>query len=276
MLKLVLIDGNSLLNRAFYATKLLTTKSGTPTNAVFGFIKLLLKLNGDIKPDRLVVAFDLKAPTFRHKMYDQYKATRKPMPDDLAVQMPILKSLLRSMNIAICEKEGFEADDIVGTLSRCYADTHSIIITGDRDSYQLVDERTDVYITKTGVSELNKLTAGNFKEQLGYEPRQVIDIKALMGDSSDNIPGVAGIGEKTALSLIAAYDNLDNLYAHLGELRDSVRVKLEQGTALIFPKRWRGSTARSISVSTWTRARSGCLFRRKCARSFCSLNLLPF
>ena len=229
MLKLVLIDGNSLLNRAFYATKLLTTKSGTPTNAVFGFIKLLLKLNGDIKPDRLVVAFDLKAPTFRHKMYDQYKATRKPMPDDLAAQMTILKSLLRSMNIAICEKEGFEADDIVGTLSRCYADTHSIIITGDRDSYQLVDEKTDVYITKTGVSELNKLTAGNFKEQLGYEPRQVIDIKALMGDSSDNIPGVAGIGEKTALSLIAAYDNLDNLYAHLGELRDSVRVKLEQG-----------------------------------------------
>ncbi len=230
MLKLVLIDGNSLLNRAFYATKLLTTKSGTPTNAVFGFVKLLLKLNSDIKPDRLIVAFDLKAPTFRHKMYDQYKATRKPMPEDLAVQLPILKSLLFSMKIAICEKEGYEADDIIGTLSKRFPDTHSIIITGDRDSYQLIDENTDVYITKTGVSELNKLTVRNFKDQLGYEPRQVVDMKALMGDSSDNIPGVAGIGEKTALSLITAYDNLDNLYDNLDRLPSgSIKAKLEAG-----------------------------------------------
>ena len=229
MLKLVLIDGNSLLNRAFYATKLLTTKDGTPTNAVFGFIKLLLKINGDIRPDRLIVAFDLKAPTFRHKMYDQYKGTRKPMPDDLAVQIPILKSLLSSMRIAMCEKEGYEADDIIGTLSRKFENTHSIIITGDRDSYQLVNENTDVYITKTGVSDVTKLTFANFKEQIGYEPRQVVDIKALMGDSSDNIPGVAGVGEKTALSLISSYDNLDNLYAHVEEIGGSVQAKLENG-----------------------------------------------
>lgn len=229
MLKLVLIDGNSLLNRAFYATKLLTTKSGTPTNAVFGFIKLLLKLNADISPDRLIVAFDLKAPTFRHKMYEQYKGTRKPMPEDLAVQMPILKSLLSSMKIAMCEKEGYEADDLIGTLSRRFEGVHSIIITGDRDSYQLIDENTDVYITKTGVSELNKLTIGNFKDKLGYEPRQVVDIKALMGDSSDNIPGVAGIGEKTALSLISDYDNLDNLYAHISDIAGAVKNKLEAG-----------------------------------------------
>ena len=229
MLKLVLIDGNSLLNRAFYATKLLTTKDGTPTNAVFGFIKLLLKINGDLKPDRLIVAFDLKAPTFRHKMYDQYKGTRKPMPDDLAVQMPILKSLLASMRVAMCEKEGYEADDIIGTLSRKFEDTHSVIITGDRDSYQLVNENTDVYITKTGVSDVTKLTFANFKAQIGYEPRQVVDIKALMGDSSDNIPGVAGVGEKTALSLIAAYDNLDELYARVGEIGGSLQAKLEQG-----------------------------------------------
>lgn len=229
MLTLVLIDGNSLLNRAFYATKLLTTKDGTPTNAVFGFIKLLLKLNADIAPDRLIVAFDLKAPTFRHKMYEQYKGTRKPMPDDLAVQMPILKSLLRSMKIAMCEKEGYEADDLIGTLTRRFDDVHSIVITGDRDSYQLIDEKTDVFITKTGVSELNKFTVSNFKQQTGYEPRQVIDMKALMGDCSDNIPGVPGIGEKTALALIQKYDNLDNLYGHLDELTGSVKMKLENG-----------------------------------------------
>ena len=131
MRTLVLIDGNSLLNRAFYATKELTTKDGTPTNAVFGFVKLLLKLIDSTKPDRLIVAFDLKAPTFRHKMYEGYKATRKPMPEDLVVQVGILKSLLRSMNIAICEKEGYEADDVIGTLSHMFADTKSIIVTGD-------------------------------------------------------------------------------------------------------------------------------------------------
>ncbi|MFQ7035231.1 MAG: 5'-3' exonuclease H3TH domain-containing protein [Candidatus Borkfalkia sp.] len=212
MEKLVLIDGNSLINRAFYATKLLTTREGVPTNGVFGFTKLLLKIISDIKPAYMVVAFDLKAPTFRHKMFENYKGTRKPMPDELAAQMPIMKSLLSAMNIRMCEKEGYEADDLIGTLSRKFENrVHSIIITGDRDSYQLVNARTDVYITKTGVSELLKLTEKNFKELIGYEPRQVVDIKALMGDSSDNIPGVAGIGEKTAISLIQQYDNLDNI-----------------------------------------------------------------
>lgn len=226
---LILIDGNSLLNRAYYATKLLTTKDGTPTNAVFGFIKLLLKIVGDIRPNYLIVAFDLKAPTFRHKIYDQYKGTRKPMPEDLVVQLPILKSLLKSMHIAICEKEGYEADDLIGTLSKKFPNIHSIIITGDRDSYQLIDENTDVFITKTGVSELLKLTQENFKGLIGYEPRQVVDMKALMGDSSDNIPGVSGVGEKTALSLITAYDNLDNLYEHLDELHESLKKKLVAG-----------------------------------------------
>ncbi len=229
MLKLVLIDGNSLLNRAFYATKQLTTRDGTPTNAVFGFIKLLLKIRSDLAPDRMIVAFDLKAPTFRHKMYEGYKGTRKPMPDDLAVQLPILKSLLRSMKIAMCEKEGYEADDLIGTLSRRFADTHSVIITGDRDAYQLVNENTDVYITQKGVSEMNRLTAENFEEQLGYAPCRVIDMKALMGDSSDNIPGVAGVGEKTALALVQSYGDLDNLYAHLGEIKGSLKNKLEEG-----------------------------------------------
>ena len=229
MKKLVLIDGNSLLNRAFYATRLLTTKSGMPTNAVFGFTKLLLKLIDDLHPDRLIVAFDLKAPTFRHAMYDGYKATRKPMPDDLAVQVGTLKSLLSSMRIAMCEKEGYEADDLIGTLSHRFEDTKSIVITGDRDAYQLIDERTDVYITKTGVSDLLKLNADNFLEQIGYRPDQVIDMKALMGDSSDNIPGVAGIGEKTARALLEKYDTLDNVYAHVGEIAGSTGIKLRAG-----------------------------------------------
>lgn len=229
MKKLVLIDGNSLLNRAYYATKSLTTREGIPTNAVFGFTKLLLKIISDLHPDRLIVAFDLKAPTFRHKMYDEYKATRKPMPDDLAVQVGMLKELLHSMNIAMCEKEGFEADDLVGTLSHKFSDVKSIIITGDKDSYQLIDEYTDVYLTKTGVSDLLKLTSENFVRQIGYEPSRVIDMKALMGDSSDNIPGVPGIGEKTAFLLVSKYGDLNTIYEHLEEIGGSVRTKLENG-----------------------------------------------
>ena len=153
MEKLVLIDGNSLLNRAFYATPVFTTKSGMPTNAIFGFVKLLLKIIGDVNPKYLVVAFDLKAPTFRHKMYDGYKATRKGMPDELAAQVEPLKGLLSAMKIAMCSKEGLEADDIIGTLSKKF-DVHSYIYTGDRDSFQLVDDKTDVYFTKRGVSDV--------------------------------------------------------------------------------------------------------------------------
>ena len=183
MKKLVLIDGNSLLNRAFYATPVFTTSSGMPTNAIFGFVKLLFKIQSDLKPEYLIVAFDMKAPTFRHKMYDGYKATRKPMPDDLAVQLEPLKKLLKAMNIATCEKEGIEADDILGTLSKKF-DVHSYIYTGDRDSYQLVDEKTDVHFTKRGVSDLLKLNINNFKSEIGIVPSQIVDLKALMGDSS--------------------------------------------------------------------------------------------
>ena len=250
MKELVLIDGNSLLNRAFYATKLLTTRDGTPTNAVFGFIKLLLKIIQDNKPDRLIVTFDLKAPTFRHKMYDGYKATRKPMPDDLVVQVGMLKSLLHSMNITICEKEGYEADYLIGTLSHAFSDTHSIVITGDRDAYQLVDDLTDVFITKTGVSELLKLNKNNFEQLIGYKPTQVIDMKALMGDSSDNIPGVPGIGEKTALNLLLKYGTLDNVYSNLDDITGSVKTKLENGKESAYLSRRLAAIDRSVPLET--------------------------
>lgn len=223
--KLVLIDGNSLLNRAFYATPVFSTKSGQPTNAIFGFTKLLLKIMSDLKPEYLIVAFDLKAPTFRHNMYEGYKATRKPMPDELVVQVEPLKGLLSEMKVAMCAKEGYEADDIIGTLSNKF-DVHSYIYTGDRDSYQLVNEKTDVYFTKRGVSDLLKLSADNFKAETGLEPKQIIDLKALMGDKSDNIPGVAGIGEKTALGLIDKYSSLDGVYAHIDEIKGSLKEKL--------------------------------------------------
>lgn len=224
--KLVLIDGNSLLNRAFYATPVFSTRDGRPTNAIFGFIKLLFKVLSDVKPQYLIVAFDLKAPTFRHKMFDGYKATRKPMPDELAAQVEPLKELLAEMHIAMCSKEGLEADDIIGTLSNKF-DVHSYIYTGDRDSYQLVDEKTDVCFTRKGVSDLIKLNAGNFRAEVGLDPAQIVDLKALMGDKSDNIPGVPGIGEKTARGLIEKYGSLDGVYANLGEIKGAVKTKLE-------------------------------------------------
>ena len=226
--KLVLIDGNSLLNRAFYATPVFSTKDGQPTNAIFGFIKLLLKIEDDLKPEYLAVAFDVKAPTFRHKMYEGYKATRKPMPSELAAQIEPLKSLLSAMNIAMYEKEGVEADDIIGTLSDIF-DVHSYIYTGDRDSYQLVNDKTDVYFTKRGVSDLVKLNEANFLSEVGVLPKQIIDLKALMGDKSDNIPGVAGIGEKTAHDLICAYGSLDGVYANIENIKGAAKDKLIKG-----------------------------------------------
>ena len=225
MEKLILIDGNSLLNRAFYATPVFTTKDGKPTNGVFGFVKLLLKVISDKNPTHIAVAFDVHAPTFRHKMYGDYKAGRKPMPEDLAAQFPVLKEVLSLMNIRICEIAGHEADDIIGTLAKRFA-LQTYIYTGDRDSYQLVDETTNVCYTKKGVSDLLELTNENFKDEIGLTPAQIIDLKALMGDKSDNIPGVAGIGEKTAYGLLESYGSLDGIYAHIDEIKGATQRKL--------------------------------------------------
>ncbi|MDE6598119.1 MAG: DNA polymerase I [Clostridia bacterium] len=233
MEKLVLIDGNSLLNRAYYATPVFTTRSGMPTNGIFGFVKLLFKILEDNKPQYLVVAFDLKAPTFRHEMYSEYKATRKGMPDDLAAQVEPLKNLLSAMKVAMCSKEGLEADDIIGTLSNKF-NVHSYIYTGDRDSFQLVDDRTDVYYTRRGVSDLLKLNKENFKTETGIEPSQVIDLKALMGDKSDNIPGVPGIGEKTAIDLLTRFNTLDGVYENIDSLKGAVKEKIASNKELAY------------------------------------------
>ncbi|MBQ6921943.1 MAG: DNA polymerase I [Clostridia bacterium] len=233
MKKLVLIDGNSLINRAFYAMPALTTKSGVFTNAVYGFLTMLFKTFSEVKPDYIAVAFDLKAPTFRHKMYDGYKATRRPMPDELRSQMPIIKDLLTLMNIRIVEKEGFEADDIIGTLAK-NSGTHTVIITGDRDSFQLVDENTEVFFTRRGISDVDDMTLTNFREMTGIDPDQVVELKSLMGDSSDNIPGVPGIGEKTAKTLLEQYGDLDGVYAHISEITGKTQEKLIAGKDLAY------------------------------------------
>lgn len=231
--KLVLIDGNSLLNRAFYATPVFTTRDGVPTNAIFGFSKFLFKILQESKPEYMVVAFDLKAPTFRHKMYGGYKATRKPMPEELAVQLEPLKNLLKAMNITICQQEGIEADDILGTLSNKF-DVHSYVYTGDRDSYQLVDERTDVYYTKRGVTDLLRLSIENFKAETGLSPSQIVDLKALQGDKSDNIPGVPGVGEKTATDLLVNYSTLDGIYENIDKIKGATHEKLVNNKELAY------------------------------------------
>jgi len=225
MEKLILIDGNSLLNRAFYATPPLITKKGVPTNAIYGFINMLIRMIGDMQPQYIAVAFDLKAPTFRHKMYKDYKGTRKPMPDDLVPQFPVIKKVLELMNIKTIEKAGFEADDIIGTLAKKFS-IDTIIITGDKDAFQLVDESTSVYFTRRGMSDLEVYDIKNFTEKTTLCPCQIIDLKSLMGDSSDNIPGVKGVGEKTALSLLADYKNLDGVYENIENIKGSLKEKL--------------------------------------------------
>lgn len=234
--KLVLIDGNSLINRAFYATPPLSDKTGQPTNAVYGFINMLVKVFNDINPKYLLVAFDVHAPTFRHGMFSEYKGTRKPMPDDLRPQIPLLKKVLNTMGIKTFELAGFEADDIIGTLAKRY-NGETVIITGDKDSFQLVDETTSVYFTKRGITDTDVYSLDVFNEKTGINPNQVIELKSLMGDSSDNIPGVTGVGEKTALNLVQTYSCLENLYDKIDEIKGKLQEKLILGREQAFLSR---------------------------------------
>ena len=223
MKKLMVLDGNSIVNRAFYGvSQNLTTRAGQPTNAIFGFLNILTKLLDEGKPDALCVTFDRKAPTFRHLAYEGYKATRKGMPDELASQLPLLKDVLAAMNIPMYELDGWEADDLIGTISAkdTAAGWETVIVTGDKDSLQLVTDTTTVKLvsTRMGRTTTRDMTPEAFREEYGFDPIHIIDLKALMGDSSDNIPGVKGVGEKTAMALVQRYGSIDDLYAALPEV----------------------------------------------------------
>ncbi len=234
-MKLVILDGNSVVNRAFYGVRLLTNSKGKFTNAIFGFMNILQKVEHEEKPDAICVAFDLKGPTFRHLQYDGYKATRHGMPDELAQQMPKLKEVLDAMNIPMFSCQGWEADDVIGTVGRICKETDwdCVIVTGDRDSLQLVDDRVTVnlVVTKSGQTVSTPYTPQVFREEYGFEPPIMVDLKSLMGDSSDNIPGVAGVGPKTATDLLLKFGTMEGVYANLEDssIRPKLREKLEAG-----------------------------------------------
>lgn len=233
MKKLLVVDGNSILNRAYYGVRILTNKDGLPTNALFGIVNILAKQLDAVKPDYTAVAFDLKAPTFRHKMYADYKAGRKPMPEELAAQLPLSKDLCRAMGFTVIEKEGYEADDILGTLSSTAhnAGMEAYILTGDRDSLQLISEDGKVKVLLATNTDTVTMDEEKFKEKYGVPSSVFVDVKALMGDSSDNIPGVPGIGEKTALKLISDFGSLDGVYANVESAghTPSLKKKLTEG-----------------------------------------------
>lgn len=239
MKNLLIVDGNSILNRAYYGIRPLTTKEGIPTNAIFGMMTMLKKHLDHVKPDYAVIAFDLKAKTFRHKACDFYKAQRKPMPEDLAQQLPYAKECVSLLGFNVIELEGYEADDIIGTVSRMgNEEIHSYVLTGDRDSLQLINDNTSVILVKT--KEDIVYDEKKFTSEFGVTPTQYIDVKAIMGDSSDNIPGVAGIGEKGAFKLISEFDNLDKLYAEYesSSLSQGIKAKLESGREMAYTSRF--------------------------------------
>lgn len=252
--KLMIIDGNSIMNRAFYGlqgSQLLATSDGLYTNAVFGFLNILYKYVEEENPDHICVAFDLKAPTFRHKEFEGYKAHRKGMPPELAVQMPVIKEVLDAMNIKRLEYEGYEADDIIGSVALCAEKEEMgvVIVTGDRDALQLAADRTIIKIptTKGGKTETNDYDYNKVVEKYGVTPLQFIDVKGLMGDASDNIPGVPGIGEKTAISLIQQFGSIEKIYEKIEEVgKKGVREKLEANKELAFSSKWLATIERNI------------------------------
>ena len=234
-MKLMILDGNSVINRAFFGVKPLTTREGLFTHAIYGFLNILDRMEKEEQPDAVCVAFDLHGPTFRHLQYDGYKATRHGMPEELAMQMPVMKDVLRAMNIPIYECQGWEADDVIGTVGRICSNNgwECVIVTGDRDSLQLIDENVHVklVISKPGQTTATLYTEEVFRGEYGFEPKKMVDLKALMGDSSDNIPGVAGVGPKTATDLLMKFGSLQGVYENLADasIRPKLREKLENG-----------------------------------------------
>ena len=249
MKKLLIVDGNSILNRAFYGIRPLSNKEGLPTNALFGFMTILKKHLDHFKPEYAVIAFDLKAKTFRHKSCDFYKANRKPMPEDLAIQLPYAKELVKMLGFNIIEIEGYEADDVIGTVSRfANENLHSYVLTGDRDSLQLINDNTSVVLVKTKEDVI--YNPQKFIEEYGITPIQYIDVKAIMGDSSDNIPGINGIGEKGAFKLISEYGSLDNLYENYqsSALSQSMKDKITNGRDMAYCSRYLATIVLNVPI----------------------------
>lgn len=246
--KFMILDGNSLIYRAFYAIPLLTTGEGTFTNAVYGFVNMLLKIINDEKPQCVAVAFDKGKITFRNEQFDQYKGHRKPTPDELRPQFALAKEVLAAMNIPVYELEGFEADDLIGTLTQKAEQQgfNNLIVTGDRDTLQLISSKTEVLLTKKGISETEKYDLAKVEERYGLSPDQVIDLKGLMGDSSDNIPGVPGVGEKTGLKLIQDFGSIEQLYENLDSLSPKMRDKLETNRDMAFLSKQLATIVRDV------------------------------
>lgn len=272
--RLLVVDGNSIMNRAFYGimgSKMLMTEDGTYTNAVYGFLAILFKIQEDLKPEYMAVAFDLKAPTARHKMYEGYKATRHKMPEELAMQMPMIKEVLHNMNISIIEKEGYEADDVLGTLAKRgeKEGMEVTILSGDRDTFQLTSDHITVRIprTKAGKTEVEDFDRDKIKEVYGLEPIQLIEVKGLQGDSSDNIPGVPGVGEKTALAMVQTYGTIEKIYEELEEgkaetIKGKTREKMLENKELAFLSKTLGTinlevpiaeTMQELEVKEWNK-----------------------
>ncbi|MCQ5128860.1 DNA polymerase I [Butyricicoccus faecihominis] len=254
-MKIMVIDGNSILNRAFYGIRQLSNHEGLPTNGIYGFLSTLFKLQEDEKPDRTVVCFDVREKTFRHQKFESYKATRKGMPDELAAQLPVLKEVLDAMGLTRAEQPGFEADDLIGTISRL-ADENGddcVIVTGDKDSLQLVGGGTVVSLvsTRMGQTTYERYDTAKFHEKYGFDPIRLIDLKALMGDSSDNISGVPGVGEKTAMQLMHDFGSLEAIYAHLDDpkIKKSVKTKLEAGEQAAKDSYWLATIDRQAPLS---------------------------
>jgi len=240
--KLIIIDGNAIIHRSFHALPPLSTKKGELVNAVYGFASTLLSVIDKFHPDYILATFDLKAPTFRHKEYAEYKATRVKAPDELYVQIERVKELVRAFNIPIYEKEGFEADDVIGTVVKQSEELkdgiENIIVTGDLDTLQLVSEKTKVYALRRGITDTVLYGDQEVFERFGLKPDQIIDYKGLRGDASDNIPGVKGIGEKTATTLLQAYKTLEGVYENIAQIKGAVKDKLEKDKAQAFKSKW--------------------------------------
>ncbi len=248
MNKLLLIDGNSIANRAFYALPFLSNQEGKPSGAVFGFANIIIKLLQEEKPSHVVVAFDHARKTFRNEMYSEYKMQRKPTPEELISQFPVIKEMLQTMGILCVEQEGIEADDIIGTISKQF-DGEKYILSGDRDLFQLIDKDTTILFTKKGVSELDRVDETRLHEIFGIKPHQITDLKGLMGDTSDNIPGVKGVGEKTAISLLENFETIENLYKNIDKTSGKLKEKLIADKDMAFLSKSLATIARDCQLT---------------------------